>query len=414
MNVFRRFFYSTYFCRENILFYLLNVVYYGTTSIYFGFLVMFLTEKGYSSFECGLFNTLVSIASLVVQPLAGYLTDTYITIKKYLIIASIAAIVFTFSLPLTVQYPVIAACCTFFMSAVINPCAFLADTWAVTLREDNPNIDYGKNRSGGSVGYFLVSIIAGELIAPFGYNTLFIIHMILFAAYLLIVLQIPSVPCRNRGKSSEEQLDSSEKGYSFPQIIGMLFHNKAYCLFLFSAVFYFIGMRAFSANVTYKVLALNGGDSEMGAALAIGAIFEVPFLFIINYCIHRFKLSYLYLLCVSFIVLRGILMAAAPIMSLLYVSQILQACSYGIYVAVSLEIVSRIVPPSIRATSITFMVAMTSGLAAIIGIFFGGILIDQVGVDLMCWIMTLSSFLGLLIYLFPVIKASKKAPENIL
>lgn len=421
MSILRRFFYSSYFCKENILFFLLNVVYYGTTSIYFGFLVMFLTEKGYSSFECGLFNTLVSIASLVVQPLAGYLTDTYITIKKYLVIASIAAIVFTFSLPLTVQMPVLAACCAFLMSAIINPCAFLADTWAVTLREDNPNIDYGKNRSGGSIGYFLVSMIAGELIAPFGYNTLFAIHMALFAVYLVIILQIPSVPCRNRAKQDEtpqeekeEEEEKEEKGYSLPQIIRMLAKNRAYMLFLVSAVFYFIGMRAFSANVTYKVLDLNGGDSAMGTALAVGAVFEVPFLFIINYCIHRFKLSYLYLLSVLSIVLRGVLMAAAPSMPLLYLSQMLQASSYGIYVAVSLEIVSRIVPASIRTTSITFMVAMTSGLGAIIGIFFGGVLIDMVGVNTMCWIMSMSSLLGFFIYLVPTLRAGKRDRETVL
>ena len=58
-------------------------------------------------------------------------------------------------------------------------------------------------------------------------------------------------------------------------------------------------MRAFSSNVSYKVLSLGGDDSMMGVALAIGAIFEVPFLFIINRCIHRFPLNHLYLFSVS-------------------------------------------------------------------------------------------------------------------
>jgi len=41
------------------------------------------------------------------------------------------------------------------------PSTYLADTWSVTLREDLPYIDYGKNRAGGSFGYCAMSVIAG-------------------------------------------------------------------------------------------------------------------------------------------------------------------------------------------------------------------------------------------------------------
>jgi len=63
----------------------MNICYFAANSIYFGFLTMYLTAQGYSSVSCGIINTLISLISLVFQPIAGYLTDTFITIKKYLI-----------------------------------------------------------------------------------------------------------------------------------------------------------------------------------------------------------------------------------------------------------------------------------------------------------------------------------------
>lgn len=400
---------TSYFQKENISFFFLNVIYFSANCMFFGFLVMYLTSKGYSGFECGVFNTLISICALIVQPISGYLTDTFITIKKYLIFTSIAAIAFTFALPLTVSNPILAAISVMLMAALVNPSAFLADTWAVTLRETYPHIDYGKNRSGGSIGYCITSIAAGYLVAPLGYHILFILHIVLFVIYILIVLTIPDIPCRNAKSAQPLSAEPSEhKSLSFLQVLNILLKNKPYLLFLTSSFCYYASMRAFSSNVSYKVLSLGGDDSMMGVALAIGAIFEVPFLFIINRCIHRFPLNHLYLFSVFCILFRGLFMAFAPTAGLMYFSQALQACSYGVYVAVSLEIVSRLVPPNIRTTSITLMVAVTSGLGAIIGCFIGGALIDSMGVDLMAYIMSIPCVVGILLYLIPMFQKKSK------
>lgn len=412
--MFRKNFDFSYFQKENILFFLMNIIYFSGSCVFFGFIVMYLTAQGYSSVECGVINTLISVSSLIFQPIAGYITDTFITIKKYLIFAGIGAMATTFLLPLTVDHHLLAALSIMLVALFVNPSTFLADTWAVTLREQYPYIDYGKNRAGGSIGYSITSVFAGSLIAPFGYNVLFIIHVICFALFILIIAQIPSIPCRNkRSKTTPATETTEETGLSFIAVIKILIKNRAYLLFLLSAIFYYICMKALSGNVTYKILELGGNDSDMGTALAIGAIFEVPFLFIMSRCIRRFRLSYLYLFSVSSIVIRALLMAVTTTLSAFYLSQIMQACSYGVFVAVSLEIVSRIVPSQIRTTAVTFMIGMTNGLGAIIGSFVAGILIDRFGVGSMAFIMLLSGILGLLIYIVPTVITLKKAPDQV-
>lgn len=409
----------SYFQKENILFFLMNICYFAANSIYFGFLTMYLTSQGYSSVSCGVINTLISLISLIFQPIAGYLTDTFITIKKYLVLVSIGAIATTFLLPLTASTPILAGLSIMIVALFTCPSTYLADTWSVTLREDLPYIDYGKNRAGGSLGYCAMSVIAGFLIAPFGYELLFLLHMILFAIFIVVVLQIPSVPCRNAkkqpsAKSSDFSKDSSEESLGFGKAVSKLAHNPKYMIFLVSAVCYTISSRAFSFSLPYNVLHLDSGNDVMGVVMAFGAFCEMPMLFWISKGIRRFRLSNLYLVCCIIMLFRGIALATAFAIPMLFLSQACQGLSNAIFLAVSLEIVSRVVSIHIRTTAVTFLIGMTNGLGAIVGTFVSGILIDQIGVTSTAWVMAIPTAIGFLIYLLSVLTERKKSPETII
>lgn len=409
----------SYFQKENILFFSMNICYFAANSIYFGFLTMYLTSQGYSSVSCGIINTLISLISLIFQPIAGYLTDTFITIKKYLVLVSIGAIATTFLLPLTASTPILAGLSIMIVALFTCPSTYLADTWSVTLREELPYIDYGKNRAGGSFGYCAMSVIAGFLIAPFGYELLFLLHMILFAAFIVIVLQIPSVPCRNAKKQIPAKIpdfpeDSAEQSLGFGKAVSKLAHNSKYMLFLISAVCYTISSRAFSFSLPYNVLHLDGGNDVMGIVMAFGALCEVPMLFWISKGIRRFHLSNLYLVCCVIMIFRGIALATATAIPMLFLSQACQGLSNAIFLAVSLEIISGVVSIHIRTTAVTFLIGMTNGLGAIVGTFVSGILIDQIGVTNMAWIMAIPVTIGFLIFLLFVLTERKKSPETII
>ncbi len=50
---------------------------------YFGFLVLYMQTRGYSNVQCALAQVLIAVATLIAQPLIGYLTDTFITCKSF-------------------------------------------------------------------------------------------------------------------------------------------------------------------------------------------------------------------------------------------------------------------------------------------------------------------------------------------
>lgn len=394
-----------YFRKENICFYALNVFFFASSSLYFGFIVMYLTANGYNSFQCGVINTLISLTSLLFQPIAGYITDTFISTKKYIMLASCATMATTWLLPLTVQNHLLATISIMILSAFATPISFLADSWLVALRETKPYLDYGKNRSGGSVGYAVTASIAGNLIGTFSYNILFILHIIIFGILILIVATIPSVPCAN-----SKTVSTDKQSLSFPEIIKVLAKNPKYCVFLLSTFCFFMASRANCFYIPYKIMQFGGGDAEVGYAIATAAIFEIPVFFIMNLCIRRFKLSYLYLLSTCLLLVRSILLLVASTTFVLLLSQAIEAFTYAFFISVSLEMVSRIVPGNIRATAITIQVAATNGLAGMAGTLLGGILVDRFSIDIMVAVMCVLSVVGILTFAVPTMLWRRKDP----
>ena len=93
--------------KYNLLFYGYNFTYFAVSCAYFGYLVRYLSGFGYSAFTCGVINMLTGCLSMVIQPLAGYLTDTFLTVKKYLLLSSLACMALVFVLPATISLPVV-------------------------------------------------------------------------------------------------------------------------------------------------------------------------------------------------------------------------------------------------------------------------------------------------------------------
>lgn len=404
---------SGYLQRLNLLFFAFNFIYFSGTCVYFGFLVMYLSSKGFSSFECGIVNTVLGLCTLLFQPIAGYITDTFLTVRKYLIVASIGTIATTFLLPVLIEQSLLIVLLAIVPVALFSqPATFLADTWAVTLREQYEYLDYGKNRAGGSLGYSVMSALSGLFIAQWGYNSLFILNVIFSGLLILIVLQIPDIPCKNKRKQATEHKEHHEKSLSFGQVLKVLLKIKPFVVFILCAAFFSLGMRAMFSNNTFKLLEIGGGDSELGIALSLGAVFEVPVLLAITLACRRFKLNTLYICCLVFQILRGITYVAAQTPEVFYLSQALQALSYGTFVAVSLEIVSKLVPNHVRATAVTLMISMTSGFGGIAGSFLGGLMVEQMGAGNMAFWMTAIVCLSLVVYVVYSLYLNRKHPEQ--
>ena len=122
------------------------------------------------------------------------------------------------------------------------------------------------------MGYSVTSALAGVLIAKFGYDLLFLLHVILFAVVIVIVLFIPGVPCGNARKKKVEgaQLQPEQgESLSFGGIIKMLLRNQKYMVFLLSTFCFYMALKAWCTYIPYKIIELGGADKELGYEMCI-------------------------------------------------------------------------------------------------------------------------------------------------
>lgn len=80
----------------------------GGYSIYFGFLVSYLTKEGMNSTTIGFILMLCALFNLFSQPLMGFISDTYFPSKRILLTTVSVSIPLSFVLPVTVSIPIVA------------------------------------------------------------------------------------------------------------------------------------------------------------------------------------------------------------------------------------------------------------------------------------------------------------------
>ena len=142
-----------------VLFFSAYFIYYAVYCVFSSFIVLFLTEQGYSATVCGIITSLTFLANLLMEPVGGYITDTFLPTRRYLLVCiGIVSMVCAF--------------CTKFMNqswlllpglvlaaGLAYPFSQLMDAWVNLSKESYPGLIYSRIRAGGSIGFAVMSVI---------------------------------------------------------------------------------------------------------------------------------------------------------------------------------------------------------------------------------------------------------------
>ena len=60
--------------------------YYSGYCVFSSFIVLYLTERGMSATLCGVITSLTLLANLAMEPVGGYVTDTLMSTRSYLLL----------------------------------------------------------------------------------------------------------------------------------------------------------------------------------------------------------------------------------------------------------------------------------------------------------------------------------------
>ena len=147
---------------------------------------------------------------------------------------------------------------------------------------------------------------------------------------------------------------------------------------------------------TYLIQMLRevGGDSgNLGTAMAIAAVLEIPVMFSFTHIAKKVPSSILLVISAVSYVGKGILYLAGGSITMIYFAQILQMTSYAIYAPAVVKFSDECMAEEDKVTGQAFM-SMTSAVGGVIGNLCGGWLIDHTGIRSMLLFGTIFAAAG--------------------
>lgn len=344
---------------------------------YFGFLVLYMQNHGYSNVQCAQAQVLIAVATLITQPLIGYLTDSFITCKKFLLVTTALAVPVAFLLQASVSSPILCYGAIVLQSILFYPAASLIDSWTMALREKDSQVQYPLTRSAGSVLYALTALAFGNVIAALGDGIIAPSFLLFSVLLFLCTCFLEETPCRNKQQKNVNQ--ETTRRISGMEAAKTLLQNKTYVFFVLSCLLYHIANKSTGCFISNYVTNIGGDSGGLGLLMFFSAMVEFPSMMAMGKIMRRYPLGGLHLFALSGVVIKNFFFLIASSMPLLVIGRLAEGMSYGAYVYIFVEYICRNTPKQLNVTAISLGTAMTSALGGIIGNYAAGLILDLWG-----------------------------------
>lgn len=365
------------FGRKNLLLMGVQGFYWCAYCTYFGFLVLYMQNHGYSNVQCAQAQVLIAVATLITQPLIGYLTDSFITCKKFLLVTTALAVPVAFLLQASVSSPILCYGAIVLQSILFYPAASLIDSWTMALREKDSQVQYPLTRSAGSVLYALTALAFGNVIAALGDGIIAPSFLLFSVLLFLCTCFLEETPCRNKQQKNVNQ--EATRRISGMEAAKTLLQNKTYVFFVLSCLLYHIANKSTGCFISNYVTNIGGDSGGLGLLMFFSAMVEFPSMMVMGKIIRRYPLGGLHLFALSGVVIKNFFFLIASSVPLLVIGRLAEGMSYGAYVYIFVEYICRNTPKQLNVTAISLGTAMTSALGGIIGNYAAGLILDLWG-----------------------------------
>lgn len=380
---------------RSVKFNLLTVYFlaYGALACYFPFLAVYFKSRGLTYIESGIAFSLVSLVSIIVQPLMGFIADKYLSKSKIVLINMFAcsALIYLHIFANNFYSVALATIALiFFQGSVMS----ILDAYCYDISDKVPEVDYGQIRLMGSIGFAVLSLILGGLIQNFDINISFFLYSGLFIVSALILSGIGY-------KSSQHLVRPS----SF-DILEVL-KNYKFILFVLSVMFLNVALQAHSNYVAMLIEATGGNVTNLGFVWFASALSEIPAFFFGAKLLKKFGVLNIYIMALVLYIIRMLLSAYSTSYNMVIAVQFMQSITYPLYLFATMQYITIIVPDKIRASGITMLSSLGFGLGGLIGNLGGGFILQYKDPFFLYKSMAMSCGVALLIIL--ILKFKEKS-----
>jgi len=382
--------------KGQIYYSLIHFFYWMAQASLCSFCSAFLLGNGYSSSEIGLILALGSAGSILLEPvLADYADHSEkMTLPEilriitgiYLLITGLLIVLSGKSIFLTVFYVLVNVVHSALVP-VLNELNFY-------LEASGCEMNFGVARALGSLGYSVMSAVAGTIVELYGVRMVPILTMIVIAA-VFILLCLYEVFFKKGTLKPKEKKQESTGG-----MIAFMKANPAFTIVSLGGLFLTFNT-IITANYLLQILQNVGGDtSDMGLGLALAGAVEIPVMFLYHRYSRRFSSAAMLKASAIGYILKHVILLFSTNYAMVMFSQLFQMVSFALYLPASVAYAHDCIPAQDSVKGQALMHAMQTG-AGLFASIAGGFVIDQLGIKALLILCVVMAGIGtVLVFLF--------------
>ncbi|MCR5427757.1 MAG: MFS transporter [Lachnospiraceae bacterium] len=400
--------------RDKILptlrFCLVEALFWGGFGCVFAFSSVYLLAKGFTNSQVGYVLSAGSAVSVVLQPLVG----SYVDRSRKMLLRSLpsalsAAAILTGAVLLLANGFALRAICYGLLVALMQILMPLLYSLGIHYMEKGVSIDFGMGRGTGSTAYAVVTTFLGTVVEKTGEHVVIILLMIILALMIAAILTFrfreadrTAGNAHSGGKAvsgriaEERDPDNRTDKTGSTSLLAFFAANKRFTAVIAGCVLAFTSHNIIT-NYLFQIVDFHGyGSREMGYALSITAICEIPALFLLSQIMKKVSVSVLFRTSVLFMFIKNLVLYLATGLAMIYIAMGVQLLGFGLFAGISVYYVNETVAPADRTKGQTLMTATTSA-GAVAGCLLGGLLLDGTGVGGMLLVSSVIALCGVII-----------------
>ncbi len=370
---------------------LMQVLYFGSFCGLMAYASVFFLAHGVSNATIGIILAITSVITVFTQPLIAGFADQHPQIELRKLVVAMTVLTIILSILLYVFKGITALLIAFFVSVatIMMTMQPLFNSLAFVFEKYGIEINYGVARGLGSASYALVSFAVGHLVEAYNADLIPWVYIILNILLVLVVygFVLPKAVKTTTTLQAEKQTDEKT---SFIQFCTKY---KRFMIFVFGVMVVFFTHTIINNFFIQILTPINGTEGDMGTAVFIAAIVELPAMSVFN--VIRQKISCEKLLMISVVVfaLKHTLTYLATSVFMIYAAQFMQIGAYAILIPASVYYVNDKIAEN-DANKGQSMVTTAIAASGILANLVGGILLDTLGVHQVLLIGAIVSFIG--------------------
>ena len=371
--------------------------------IQFSYYLAFCSIINYASVyltACGISNTMIGvtiavgmIASVVITPVISSVADRNhkITPKRILIvmlvlmgISGLLMALFFHSGP---AINAVLLCFAVILTQVSMPFVNALATESINA---GVKINFGLGRGAGSIGYSVMSLSLGSIVASHGSRSIPVATLISCAVFCLFALVYNDTA---RSTSVVSTSDNKES------VIAFLRRYKGLTVLLIGASLIY-ACHMYINTYVFQIVLSKGGDSRhMGIATSLAAFLEMTAMVAFPYLLKLRDCKFWFRISGFFFMLKSLMTLMVKSIPAFYAVQIIQPFGWGLLAVSSVYYINDLMNENDKIKGQGFF-SMTFTIGSIISSVTGGYLIDKFSVDFMLIVAVAAGIIGSLIMFF--------------